>query len=224
MLDLLRGRTDTANQLIAVATGAAERAALADAWMVLKAMDAYSAAQSGDQARCATAAAEAEAFGLAEGISTVCAEAAFMWVCAGELDHARALVDTFRGSVLDELPRDVNWLLTLQCVLEAALAIADQDVVEVAARLLAPYEGRAVINAGAVMFHGVTDDTLARAAGQLGDLESAARLAGPRPRDVPTDRRPVVARPAGLLGRARPRSRVSLGRACTCTRHRAGSG
>jgi hypothetical protein len=33
-----------------------------------------------------------------------------------------------------------------------------------------------VVNAGAVMFHGVTDDTLARAAALLGDEESARRL------------------------------------------------
>jgi hypothetical protein len=43
-------------------------------------------------------------------------------------------------------------------------------------RLLAPYEDRAVINAGAVMFHGVTDDTLARAAWALGDPDTAGRL------------------------------------------------
>ena len=176
MLDLLRGRTDTREQLTAVAAAAAERACLADAWMVLKAMDAYSAAQSGDRVRCANGAEEAEAFGLAEGIATVCAEASFLWVCAGRPDRARRLVDTFRGSVLDDLPRDVNWLLTLQCVLESALAAADREVVEVAARLLAPYEGRAVINAGAVMFHGVTDDPLARAADLLGDGETASRL------------------------------------------------
>jgi hypothetical protein len=33
-----------------------------------------------------------------------------------------------------------------------------------------------VFNAGAVMFHGVTDDTLARAAALLGDPDRAARL------------------------------------------------
>ena len=144
--------------------------------MVLKSMDAYSAAQSGDTATCAAGAAECEAFALAEGATAVCAEAAFLWVCAGQLDRARALVHTFHGPVLDDLPRDVNWLLTLQCVLEAALAVADREVVEKAARLLSPYEGRAVFNAGAVMFHGVTDDTLARAAALLGDPDRAARL------------------------------------------------
>jgi hypothetical protein len=176
MLDLLRGRTDTAADLTGVAATAARQAALADAWMVLKAMTTYAAAQSGDTATCAAGAAEMEAFALTEGVTVLCAEAAYVWVRAAELDRARALVDTFHGPVLDDLPRDVNWLLTLQCVLEAALAVVDREVVATAARLLAPYQGRAVFNAGAVMFHGVTDDTLARAANLLGDPEAEARL------------------------------------------------
>jgi hypothetical protein len=176
MLDLLRGRTDTGARLLSLAATAAEQARLADAWMVLKAMEAYSAAQSGDTATCAAGAGECEAFALAEGAAAVCAEAAFLWVCAGLPDRARALVHTFQGRVLDDLPRDVNWLLTLQCVLEAALAVGDLDVVGTAARLLTPYSGRAVFNAGAVMFHGVTDDTLSRAAALLGDAEQAGRL------------------------------------------------
>jgi hypothetical protein len=176
MLDLLRGRTDTTTQLTSVAAAAADQASLADAWMVLKAMEFYSAAQSGNSAACAAGAAECEAFALAEGVTAVCAEAAFLWVCAGQLDRAGALVRTFQGRVLDDLPLDVNWLLVLQCVLEAALAVGDREVVVKAAGLLSPYEGRAVLNAGAVMFHGVTDDTLARAAVLLGDPARAARL------------------------------------------------
>jgi hypothetical protein len=176
MLDLLRGRTDTAARLAGVAAEAAEKASLADAWLVLKAMRAYSAAFSGDTAGAAAGAAECEAFAEAEGVTVVAAEAAFLWTCAGDQDRARALVNTFHGSVLDDLPRDVNWLLTLQCVLEAALFAADADVVAEAARLLTPYDGRAVFNAGAVMFHGVTDDTLARAAAFLGDQDTADRL------------------------------------------------
>jgi hypothetical protein len=176
MLDLLRGRTDTAAELIGVAARAAERAGLADAWMVLTAMRAYSAAFAGDSVACAGEVVEFEKFALAEGATVVCAEAAFLWTCAGQVEHARALVYTFHPPTLEDLPRDVNWLLTLQCVLEAALAVADDDVVREAARLLAPYEGRAVFNAGAVMFHGVTDDTLARAADLLGDPVAAERL------------------------------------------------
>jgi hypothetical protein len=176
MLDLLHGRTDTAARLIGVAAKAAERAGLADAWMVLAAMRTYSAAYAGDRAACAGETAEFERFALAEGAAVVGAEAAFLWTCAGQAERARALVYTFHAPALDDLPRDVNWLLTLQCVLEAALAVADREVVRDAARLLAPYEGRAVFNAGAVMFHGVTDDTLARAAGLLGDPGTAERL------------------------------------------------
>jgi hypothetical protein len=121
-------------------------------------------------------AAEFEDYALTEGMAVVCAESAFLWACAGDLDRARTLVHTFHRPTLDDLPRDVNWLLTVQCVLEAALAVADRDVAGDASRLLTPYEGRAVINAGAVMFHGVTDDTLARAADLLGDTETGARL------------------------------------------------
>ncbi len=176
MLDLLRGRTDTTARLTSIAAAAADQASLADAWMVLKAMTFYAAAQSGDTTTCAAGAAAVEAFALAEGATAVCAEAAYLWTCAGQLDRARDLVHTFHGSVLDDLPRDVNWLLTLQCVLEAALAVGDTAVVETAARLLTPYQDRAVINAGAVMFHGTTDDTLARAAAVLGDQATASRL------------------------------------------------
>lgn len=176
MLDLLRGRTDTTDRLRSVAAAAAERASLADAWMVLKSMAAYSAAQSGDIAACEAGAAECEEFALAEGSAVLCAEAAFLWSRTPKLDRTRALVRTFHGPVLDDLPRDVNWLLTLQCVLEAALAVGDRDVAADCARLLAPYENRAVFNAGAVMFHGITDDTLARAAALLGDPAAAARL------------------------------------------------
>ncbi len=176
MLDLLRGRTDSTAHLTSVAAAAADQAGLADSWMVLKAMAFYSAAQAGDTLTCATGASEMEAFALAEGATTVCAEAAFLWACAGRLDRARVLVHTFHGPVLDELPRDMNWLLTLQCILEAALAVDDQEVVATAARLLTPYQGRAVINGGAVMFHGLTDDTLARAAAACGDAEAAGRL------------------------------------------------
>jgi hypothetical protein len=176
MLDLMSGRTDTTTRLTGIAAAAAERASLADAWMVLKTMNFYAAAQSGDTVACAAGAAEVEAFALAEGATGVCAEAAFLWTCAGRLDRARVLVHTLYGPVLDDLPRDVNWLLTLQCALEAALAVGDMDVISTCAKLLAPYESRAVINAGAVMFHGVTDDTLARAAAVLGDADTAARL------------------------------------------------
>ncbi len=176
MLDLLRGRTDTSTHLQEVAAAAGQRSRLADAWMVVKAMEFYAAAQSGDVEKCAVGAQECEEFAVAEGVATMCAEAAYLWVAARRPDRARALVQMFHGDVLDDLPRDVNWLLTLQCLLEAALAADDLSIVERAAGLLAPYDGRAVFNAGAVMFHGTTDDTLSRAFAVLGDTERAEKL------------------------------------------------
>lgn len=49
-------------------------------------------------------------------------------------------------------------------------------MVEKAAHLLTPYDDRAVFNADAAMFHGVTNDTLARAAAFLGDPDKASLL------------------------------------------------
>jgi hypothetical protein len=176
MYDLLRGRTDTASELIDTATACSEAAGLADAWMVVKAMTAYAAIAMGDAETCARMAGDAEGFALAEGSPEVSAEAAWMWVGAGRPDRAKALVGTLRGPALEDLSRDVHWLLTLQCALEAALATDSQDVVRTAAALLGPYEGRAVFNGGAVAFHGLTDDTLARAADITGDPDRARRL------------------------------------------------
>ena len=110
MLDLLRGHTDTAARLVELAVAASERAGLADAWMVIESMKGYAAVQAGDAATCAVVAAECEEFATAEGVPVVCAEASFLWLAAGQPERARALVRTFHGRVLHELPRDVNWL------------------------------------------------------------------------------------------------------------------
>jgi len=176
MLDLLRGRTDTAEHLLAVANEAAEQASLPDAWMVLSAMGAYVGIQRDDPGPVAATAQRAEEFGIAEGVPAVCAEAAYWWTAAGDLERAGALVRTFDRDVLDGLPRDVNWLLILQCVLETGLALSDEELVDAAAALLEPYAGRAVVNAGAVMFHGTTDDTLSRAYALLGRPAEALEL------------------------------------------------
>jgi len=176
MLDLLRSRADTADTLLDLARAASERASLADAWIVLEAQRAYAAVVAGDVAAASAGAAMCEALGKSEGSAVICAEAIFLWVGAGRLDRTAELLHTFRGSCLDDLPRDVNWLLTLQCVLEGALAVQDRELTQQCFALLAPYPGRAVINAGAVMLHGVTDDTLARAATLLGDQEAARAL------------------------------------------------
>lgn len=176
MLDLLRGRTDTCAHLISVAEEAGRNAYLVDAWMVTGLVEAYAGIQSGEPERILRLAVPGEEFALTEGVRVAHAELAFLWLAAGDLERAGGLLGTFRGGVLGGLPRDVNWLLTLQLVLEVALALDDADLVGESAELLTPYAGRAVVNAGAVMFHGTTDDTLSRAYLLLGRAEEAAAL------------------------------------------------
>ncbi|HEY6932734.1 MAG TPA: hypothetical protein VI452_04995 [Marmoricola sp.] len=181
VLDLARGRTDTAAELIAGAEAAASRAFVPDAAGVLHSMRGYTALVGGDRAGCALEARAYEEHALREGVPAVTVEAAVLWLGAGDADRARSLVGMLAGETLDRLPRDVDWLLTVHCVLDVALVLGtlglgDDELVERATGLLAPYESRAVVNAGAVMFHGTTDDTLGRAFGVLGDAERGERL------------------------------------------------
>jgi hypothetical protein len=174
--DLLRGRFDTAPYLRRLADEAAEQVFIPDREGIQHAMTTYPALLSGDRDTCAAEAPAYEEFALAEGSTAILAEAAWVWVGAGRLDRAEGVIGQFGPETLNGLPRDADWLLTLQCVMEAALAVGSKDVVANVLELLTPYEKRAVINAGAVMFHGVTDDTLARGHALLGNLDVAARL------------------------------------------------
>jgi tetratricopeptide (TPR) repeat protein len=175
MLDALRGRLDTVPTLRRIAEEAAADAGLADGWMVIAGMDGFSAWMRGDVDTCASVAAMVEEFAIEEGLPGVHTEAALIWLGAGRPDRAAPLLAAITGPALADLPRDVNWLQTMQLALEVALAVGDIDAVAQVTELLAPYEDRAVLNAGAVMFHGVTDDTLARAYALLGDADGARR-------------------------------------------------
>ncbi|MCW2755830.1 MAG: hypothetical protein JWQ32_3241 [Marmoricola sp.] len=208
MHDILLGRSDTATRLIAVATDAAQRAFVPDAWMVLQAMAAYAVVIAGDEPLAEQQAQECETLALAEGTIALYAEAAYLWIGAGRPDRAGALVAAFGGTALDELPQDVNWLLILQCVLEVALALDDRDLIETASRLLSPYADRAVINGGAVMFHGTTDDTLSRAWAVLGRDDEAAQA---RDRALHTYERIGAARWRDRLLRARRPAEAAVG-------------
>lgn len=176
-LDLLSGRADTLPALRAAAEAASAAALIPDSYSVLHNMTGYTALIAGDRERCAAEAPAFEEYAVSQGVAAVRAEAAMIWLGAARLDKVREMVAPFTSGVLAELPRDGDWLLTLQCVLEGGLATGDRRLVADVARLLRPYAGRAVINAGAVMFHGVTDDTLARAAALLGDADETRRLA-----------------------------------------------
>ncbi len=175
MLDLMRGRADTIAPLLALARESAD--ALPDGDMVVLALTGYGAVQVGEgNDNVLAAARDGEALAEQEGIREVVAELAWIYLGLGMPDDARRLALTFDQRVLSGLPRDHNYLLVLQLLLDVALATGLDEMVETITPLLLPYAGRAVINAGAVMFHGVTDDTLARACERLDDAERAEAL------------------------------------------------
>jgi hypothetical protein len=175
MLDLMRGRTDTMKPLLALARETADE--LPDGELVILALVGYGAVQTGEGKDAALVAArQGEVIVEEEGIREVLAEIAWMYLGIGRPDDARRHASTFDERVLSSLPRDHNYLLVLQLLLDVALATGLDEMVETITPMLLPYAGRAVINAGAVMFHGVTDDTLARACERLGDTERAVAL------------------------------------------------
>lgn len=186
MLDLLRGRTDTIDTLVGIAERALAQAPEPDGVMMLGAMRGYGAVIAADKATAAQMAALAEELADAEGIRELYAESAWLWLGAGDVDHARDLAERFDADVLASLPKNFNYLLVHQLLLEVALAADARELVERFTQFLLPYPGRAVINAGAVMFHGVTDDTLSRALIVLGRPDEGAIL---RERALATYRR-----------------------------------
>jgi hypothetical protein len=174
-LELLRRNAEIGPMLVARAEAAAAEAVIPDAEGVLHGMRGYLAWSCDDAGECARQAQLFESYAVENGLAVVRAEAAVMWAGAARPDKVQEMVGVFTTETLAALPRDADWLLTLQCVLEGAVMVPDRQVVADVVALLAPYSGRSVVNAGAVMWHGVTDDTLARAHALLGDTEAAAR-------------------------------------------------
>ena len=174
-LELLRQRYDVVPLLIEQAEAAQRAAVIPDAQGVLHGARGYTAFFSGDVETCAVEAVAFEQHAIEFGVAAVRAEAAVIWLGANRLDKVADMIGAFTPEVLADLPRDSDWLLILQCVLEGALAIRDAERTAAVITLLAPYAGRSVVNAGAVMWHGVTDDTLARGYALLGDLEASTR-------------------------------------------------
>lgn len=174
-LELLRGNTQTGPMLVALAQEAAAAAVIPDESGVLHGMRGYLAWVAGDVDGCAREAPSFEEYAVEYGVAVVRAEAAVIWLGAGRPDKVQEMVGVFTAQTLAALPRDADWLLTMQCVLEGAVCVGDVAVTTAVVDLLAPYSGRSVVNAGAVMWHGVTDDTLARAHALLGNAEAAAR-------------------------------------------------
>jgi hypothetical protein len=110
MYDMLCGRTDRAQELIAAAEAAGTKAGLADAWMVVASMRGFTALQEDDTALAAEMGEGMEAFARDEGIAGITAVGAWVWARIGNPGRVRSLLGELRSEVLEALPRDfTSW-------------------------------------------------------------------------------------------------------------------
>ena len=167
---------DLADGLMAQTASVGAQLGEPDLEAVLHELRAARALAAGDAVTLADEAEAHEAFGTAEGIASISAVGAVLWLEAGHTERAEQLAVQLLGGGVALIARDVDFLLTVSCATWVAAAAGLDSVLRDCATALAPYAGRAVINAGAVSFHGVVDDYLFRAWSTLGD----GRADGPR--------------------------------------------
>lgn len=181
MYALLTGDLDMAERAMREVAAAGAEAGEADALLIGHMLAAGIARQAGDVAALAREAALYEEFGLREAVPWVAAEAALLWVGAGELDRARALLHQLAGSDFSGIARDLDWLLTVAELTEVSVATGVPALAETALGLLEPYAGRGVVNGGGAAFAGVISDYLYQASELLGTGDAqqwAARATG----------------------------------------------
>ena len=168
MYALLTGDLDAAGQAVREVAAAGAEAGEADALLIGHMLAAGIARQAGDVAALAREAALYEEFGVHEAVPWVAAEAALLWVDAGELDRARGLLHQLAGSNFSGIARDLDWLLTMVELTEVSVATGTAALAETALGLLVPYAGRGVVNGGGAAFAGVISDYLYQASNLLG--------------------------------------------------------
>ena len=181
MYALLTGDLDAAGRAVREVAAAGAEAGEADALLIGHMLAAGIARQAGDVAALAREAALYEEFGVHEAVPWVVAEAALLWVAAGELDRARALLHQLAGSDFSGIARDLDWLLTVAELTEVSVATGTAALAETALGLLVPYAGRGVVNGGGAAFAGVISDYLYQASELLGTGDAqqwAARATG----------------------------------------------
>jgi hypothetical protein len=181
MYALLTSDLDAAGRALREVAAAGAEAREADTQLIEHMLAAGIARQAGDVAALAREAALYEDFGVREAVTWVAAEAALLWVAAGELDRARALLHQLAGPDFGGIVRDLDWLLTVATLTEVAVATGTGGLAETALGLLAPYAGRGVVNGGGAAFAGVVSDYLYQASELQGTGDArrwAARAAG----------------------------------------------
>ena len=181
MYALLTGDLDAAGRAVREVAAAGAEAGEADTLLIGHMLAAGIARQAGDVAALAQEAALYEEFGVHEAVPWVAAEASLLWVAAGELDRARALLHQLAGSDFSGIARDLDWLLTVAELTEVSVATGTAALAEAALGLLVPYAGRGVVNGGGAAFAGVISDYLYQASELLGTGDAqqwAARATG----------------------------------------------
>lgn len=162
----------TAEECIDRAGRVAANSAEPDVDAVLHVLHAMRMRMTGDFDALGAEAEACEAYGAADGIPSVTALAADMWLAVDEPERAARLVHQLIAGGLAAIKRDVDFLLTVSFVVRVAAASGMTDVAREGAAALEPYAGRGVINSGAVTFHGVVDEYLFRAGVALGDADA----------------------------------------------------
>ena len=168
---LLVGDVDTAADLLPDIARHGATGDVADTYAVERSLSGDIARQRNDLDALRIEAPIYEDFGSTHAIPSISAEGAVLWLAAGEPDRAAKIVDRID---LAGLPRDVDFVLTVSKVVEAAAGVGNGATARDGAALLEPYAGRAVVNAGAVTLHGVVDHYLWLATGSEDRRASAA--------------------------------------------------
>jgi len=168
MYALLTGDLEAARRALREVAAAGAEAGEADRLLIEHMLAAGIARQAGDVAALAREAALYEEFGEHEAVTWVAADAALLWVAAGEPDRARALLHQLAEPDFSGIAHDLDWLLTMATLTEVAVATGAARLAETALGLLVPYAGHGVVNGGGAGFAGVVSDYLYQASELLG--------------------------------------------------------
>jgi hypothetical protein len=160
----LIGDLGRARELADAAHALGKDTGIPDAFAVYHEQRAEVARHADDVDFLAGEAALAEDYAVSHGIESVMAEAAVLALQAGDTGRASRLVAQVAGGGFGQVPSDVDWLLTVAKTTEAAAGLGYSDIARAGMTLMAPYAGRCVLNAGAVVCVGVVEDYLWRAA------------------------------------------------------------
>lgn len=194
----LVGDYELARELMALADRCGEEGEVPDAYAVHHTLTGDLARHCGDLETLAAEAGIFEEHALRHGIQSLLAETAVLWLAVGDTDRTERLLLQAVGAGLSSVARDVDWMLTVTQAVEAAAGVGHEDLLREGVELLAPYAGRAVLNAGAVNVRGVVEDYLHLAGSAVGDPRAGdwgnAAAAAYRRLDAPWWQRRVAAR------------------------------